>query len=358
MTLVPSCDTLYFTQEPKDNLITLQVNPDRSPHFSPNTTAIFKVKSSSPQSYHVVPCYGAVLLRDEKGEKPAGYKGGDITFSLIRKDGVIPPASAAADRFCIEYYILQEEPLTYQNLSSSLSNPSQQAQAAKSAWSLVSTSTLARNQVSQRQTIPLSVKVERDSQVLEIPPTAHLVPSRAAARDGTNQSRSARSTATQQSTKTAANDENAETIRGLKGAALSMKHEMQMSAESARQAERSSRLAEKEAAAAAAAAAAEKPSDAPPEGQLRLRHPGGQTSDPKRGTVLAVCPPPSEEETGNVLMTFQDLSRHFTSTGRAGINIFVVILGVVVAFTAALLLRRCTGHMGSVATSTPTVSNA
>eukprot|EP00796_Vickermania_ingenoplastis_P002167 gene2167-1336_t len=209
----PSCDTLYFTKEPLDNVVTLDYSQGSDAALQPYATAIFKVKCTAPQSFHVVPCYGAVLLRDEAGEKPMGYTGGGITFSLIRKDGVRPPTS---ERFSVEYHVLQQEPVTFKKVSESLADPTQQAHTAKWAWSLVSSQALPRAHVGPKLSIPLKMVLE-GVEKLTIPSNARLVP----------RSRSG-----------AAAPGDAAEIRGLREATRSMQQVMHSAVEGTRQSER------------------------------------------------------------------------------------------------------------------------
>lgn len=172
MAVVPSCNTLYFHTEPKDNVITLVYEEVLSQPLPANSMAIFKVKCSAPHLFRVVPTYGAVLLRDGDGMKPVGYKGGDITFSLIRSQSLLSTANV---RFAIEYHILSDEAITYNRIMRSLSRPSEQSETVKSAWSLVASGTLSKTHVSAKHLIPLSIVHETEGgKPLEVPPAARL----------------------------------------------------------------------------------------------------------------------------------------------------------------------------------------
>lgn len=178
MSLVPSCDTLYFTPSPLDNLITLHWNQDSSSDGGPNGTApfsfvVFKVKSSLPEVFRVVPCFGGLLLSDDRGEKPSGYRGGDVRISLLRPEILSTKPSI---RFGIEYYVIQEESFTYNKLAESLPQVHEQTGVAKMTWNLVASGALQREHVSRVKSIPIYVKLGNDLESLNAGASARLVP--------------------------------------------------------------------------------------------------------------------------------------------------------------------------------------
>lgn len=317
MSLVPSCDTLYFTRSPVENLITLHYQQQSVP-LPPFSTAVFKVKCSSPQLFHVVPCYGAVLLSNREGAKPVGYKGGNITFSLNQPHaargeagGVASSAAAAAatlhsERFCIEYYVLREEEFTYKKIHSSLSNPSQQAQAAKAAWSLISSNTLPKSHVSDKGLISLSVKVEGEEGSLEIPPAARLTtPS---SRNETN------GNVTGGESEGAGSPTNV--MRGLKEAARSLKQEIRSEIQSAHEAEKKAREERREAEERQKAATAD------------------NVNMSSRGSIMAVCPE-QNRETERILMQFKRRSKGT----QKGVGVVPLMLTMIAVFFCAVALR-------------------
>lgn len=307
MALTPSCDTLFFTKTPVENVITLQLSTTgetvTSSPLAPHSTAIFKVKCSAPQSFHVVPCYGAVLLFDGEGARPAGYKGGSLSIALNQKEGAT--VALGNERFSIEYYILQSEALTYDKIAASLSNPTQQTHAAKAAWSLVGSDTLPREHVSRKGVITLQVKVEGPTP-LPIPPTARLVTPRAGGGP----------------TASPSDGEGAAMVRGLKEAARSMKEELREEREKVHEAVRKQRAADKAAAAAP-----------PPNPTTHVTTKEDPVSTASRGVVLAVCPP---REGGDILMSFED-AVPVSSKGSVGVVPLAVLM--VAVFYAALFLR-------------------
>ena len=82
MSLAASCENLYFPAEQFDNVVALKWNTNDTP-LEPNTSVIFKVKSTAPQLFHVVPRYGAILLADATGATVQNSsKATAITFGL------------------------------------------------------------------------------------------------------------------------------------------------------------------------------------------------------------------------------------------------------------------------------------
>lgn len=67
MPLSVSCNGLYFPSEKLDNVFTVQWSRSENETLSPSSMAVFKLKCTSPQMFHVVPRYGAFLLVDPHG---------------------------------------------------------------------------------------------------------------------------------------------------------------------------------------------------------------------------------------------------------------------------------------------------
>lgn len=139
----------------------------------PFSFVIFKVKSSLPEVFRVVPSFGALLLTDGDGKKSSGYKGGDIRISMVRPDIL---HTRPKIRFGIEYYVVQEESFTYNKLVESLALMPKHTATAKTTWSLVSSGTLQREHASELRSIPIQVHLGGESQELKIAPSARLVP--------------------------------------------------------------------------------------------------------------------------------------------------------------------------------------
>lgn len=178
MPVEPSCDKLYFTANPLDNLISLQWKPPTSSDEGPDGTSpfsflVFKVKSSLPEVFRVVPCFGGLLLSDGQGEKPSGYRGGDVRISLLRSEILSTKPSI---RFGIEYYVIQEESFTYNKLAASLPQTHEQTAVAKMTWNLVASNALQREHVSKVRSIPIHAHLGNDIESLNVDPSARLVP--------------------------------------------------------------------------------------------------------------------------------------------------------------------------------------
>lgn len=176
MSLKVSCDTLYFTPKPMDNQITLQPQYENGGEddkaFGTFSVAVFKVKSTLPEVFRVFPSFGTLLITDGNGEKPSGYKGGDIRISLLRSDII---RTKPTIRFAIEYYILQEESFTYNKLVESLALTQKQTAAARATWNLVASGALQREHVGMRKSIPISVKLADELEALNVSPSARLI---------------------------------------------------------------------------------------------------------------------------------------------------------------------------------------
>lgn len=311
MALTLSCDTLFFTKAGLDNIVTLQWSGVDS---APCSTAVFKVKCSSPQLFHVVPCYGAMLLVDERGDRPSGYKGGSITIAMSsRKEEA---ASPATERFSIEYYILKEEPFTYQRINSSLSNPQQQAQAAKAAWSLITSDTLLKSHVSPKSSLSIRVKIEGE-EALDIPSNARLVP-----HTSHSSPRTARADTSDGGGENAAGGAEA-IMQGLKEAARTMKQEINTEIRAAREEEKRARQKEREAATAAATAAAAT----------------ATSNAANRGVVMAVCPEPDLSR--DVIMRFSGAPT--PGSGKGGLGLFTLTVLMIIAFWSGIFLRDVRG---------------
>ncbi|KEG08161.1 hypothetical protein DQ04_07861030 [Trypanosoma grayi] len=196
MTLVASCNALYFPDPPMDNIITLSWQRQEGAVLAACSCVIFKVKSSSPKSFHVLPRYGALLLTDASGN-PCTPCSAQITFGLraAATDAVseaatttmrrLPHSAAGShphqERFAIEYAILAAARPTYERIVQAVAGGERLTEVVRSVWELVASGA----QRSVRGS-PISLKahmegVTMDSSkagrhgVVVVPPTAHLV---------------------------------------------------------------------------------------------------------------------------------------------------------------------------------------
>lgn len=182
MSLEPSCSSLYFpTNVPRDNIIKLQWKDDdnASEWRKPYTMVIYKVKCTSPQLFHVLPRYGALLVADASGNPPQGFKGGNIVFALkenyaqardespAQTTPSTPQSSGAGryqHRFSVEYILIRNEPLVYQQVVQSLSDQVRLTDVVKNVWSLVSANAITASHVGKKAA--LSIKAYTENVVL------------------------------------------------------------------------------------------------------------------------------------------------------------------------------------------------
>ena len=193
MSLAASCENLYFPAEQFDNVVALKWNTNDTP-LEPNTSVIFKVKSTAPQLFHVVPRYGAILLADAtgatvqnsskataitfglrehhtgaEGEGGAGNKNGaggaaPSTPSRVSTARTSRAASAAPnggpayqERFAVEYVMIKSEPLAFQQIFNSLTDHSKLTEVVKNMWSLVASGAIPRAHLGVQASINMKV---------------------------------------------------------------------------------------------------------------------------------------------------------------------------------------------------------
>jgi hypothetical protein len=192
MSLVPSCENLYFPAEPRDNVLALRWSTNDAP-LEPNTSVIFKVKCTAPQLFHVLPRYGAILLADATGalvqssnkateitfglrENHAGTEennngGGGVSPSAMNRASTARPsrASSAApggggptyqERFAIEYVVIKSEPLAFQQIFNTLADHGKLTEVVKSMWSLVASGAIPRAHLGVQASINMKVFME------------------------------------------------------------------------------------------------------------------------------------------------------------------------------------------------------
>ncbi|KAH9588815.1 hypothetical protein LSM04_009700 [Trypanosoma melophagium] len=153
MVLVPSCSGIYFPDTPMDNILTLtwQCNEGEAP--GPYSFIVYKVKSSAPQLFYVIPRYGALLVSDASGKSlhPSAV---DITFGLRPTTGdapseitmsTLPPQRRSSpsvalsgashqERFAIEYFLLSGDRPAYERIANVLAADGGLTKVVRAVW--------------------------------------------------------------------------------------------------------------------------------------------------------------------------------------------------------------------------------
>lgn len=175
MPLTASCSALYFGKEPRDNLITFRYSADTPLPSSPLSFVIFKIKCSTPQSFHVSPPHGSILLADEDGKPPASQPNAEIkvSFSFVSSSN-----ATAGHRFLVEYCRVAEEPSWFHSIREAAAEGSNSAMASvvKSLWLAVASGTVPASHVDSRSALTLVVNLETPGKPFAVPPNACLVP--------------------------------------------------------------------------------------------------------------------------------------------------------------------------------------
>ncbi|KAH8616901.1 hypothetical protein ERJ75_000416700 [Trypanosoma vivax] len=160
MTLVSSCSGLYFPTKPMDNVVTLSWKLDGNGPHAPRGVVIFKVKSSDPNLFYVMPRYGALLATDASGNlhrlctartffglRPPSHKGNSSSSNGSPSAGLcatplstglpsaLPTASRThKERFAIDYRLLSADVSTYEHVEQALTSGSLVSESVRNLW--------------------------------------------------------------------------------------------------------------------------------------------------------------------------------------------------------------------------------
>ncbi|CCW61340.1 unnamed protein product [Phytomonas sp. EM1] len=183
MPLTASCDGVYFTNPPKDNLITLTWENDATTPFIPYSFVIFKVKCTTPHMFHIHPCFGAILLSESSDTSSTNtlnngiskQQGVNIVIGL--QDSYLPhghnvygdeavsrqTASLSStkkrlqEHFVIESLIVTQDMMAFQQSVDSLHDTIRLSHTVKRLWSLISSNEIPRSHTRPCNAINLKV---------------------------------------------------------------------------------------------------------------------------------------------------------------------------------------------------------